>query len=66
MPTTELFNGIAIIIDDEIGVKDKRINNIIKQIEKKNIPCVMYKELPNSEIINHFQGINFGSYYGLP
>ncbi|WMW22777.1 hypothetical protein RE476_02845 [Methanolobus mangrovi] len=58
MPTTELFNGIAIIIDDEIG-KESKINNIINQIEEKNIPCVKYTQLPDPKIINHLQGVSF-------
>ena len=59
MPTTELFNGIAVVIDDEIGKEGANINKLIEQIEIKNIPCVKYTSLPDNEIINHLQGISF-------
>ena len=36
MPATELFNGIAIIIDDEIG-NSKDIDNLINQIKKRKV-----------------------------
>lgn len=59
MPTTNLFKGIAVVIDDEIGKKDANINNIIKQIEAKKMPCVKYKEIPHDDVINHLEGISF-------
>jgi hypothetical protein len=59
MPTTELFNGIAVVIDDQIGKEGENINKLIEQIEKKSMPCVKYTSLPENEIINHLQGISF-------
>lgn len=59
MKTVSLFTGIAVVIDDEIGEKDANINNLISQIKKQNMPCLMYKELPDEGIIDHFDGISF-------
>jgi hypothetical protein len=58
--TKPLFpiNGIAVVIDDEIDESNANINDLIRQIESKNIPCVKYKELPDSEIIDHLQGVS--------
>jgi len=36
MDTANLFRGIAVVIDDEIGKDDANINNLILQIKKKN------------------------------
>ncbi len=55
----ELFKGIAVVIDNEIGKKDANINNLIKQIIKQNIPFITYKTLPNDEITANFQNISF-------
>lgn len=59
METSDIFNGIAVIIDDEIGKKTANINELIKQIEDKNIPCVKYTALPENDVIKHLQGISF-------
>lgn len=59
MPTSNLFNGIAVVIDDEIGDNKANINNLIKQIHKKNMPCITYPNIPEDDIINHFEGISF-------
>jgi hypothetical protein len=59
MNTSELFDGIAVVIDDELGKKNKNINNIVKQIENKHIPVLQYKELPNLEAIKNFKSISF-------
>lgn len=59
MPTSNLSTGIAVVIDDEIGERDAKINNLVSQIKKQKIPCLTYKELPEETHINHFQGISF-------
>jgi hypothetical protein len=59
LKTIDLFSGIAIVIDDEIGDKEANINNLISQIEKHNMPYLMYKKLPNPSITEHFNGISF-------
>jgi hypothetical protein len=59
MSLHELFNGIAVIVDDEINDSGKNINQIIKQLTDKNIPLVKYESLPNIKIIDHLQNISF-------
>ncbi|GMO46239.1 MAG: hypothetical protein Ta2B_27620 [Termitinemataceae bacterium] len=59
MNLNELFQGVAVIIDDEIGVDEANINTIIAQIESKNIPVKTYKELPNNSAIQHLTDISF-------
>ncbi|MDP8314871.1 MAG: hypothetical protein RAP70_07340 [Candidatus Celaenobacter antarcticus] len=59
MDTANLFRGIAVVIDDEIGKDDANINNLILQIKKKNMPYLTYKELPDDSIIDNFEGISF-------
>jgi hypothetical protein len=58
MKKTDLFNGIAVVIDDELK-KDKGIRNLIAQIEKNKMPCRTYEQLPDSSIVKHFSGISF-------
>jgi hypothetical protein len=55
----ELFNGIGIVIDDEIDSTGANINRIIKHFEEKNIPLVKYTSLPNIKIIDNLQAISF-------
>jgi len=55
----DLFSGIAIVIDDEIGTKNANINNLISQIEKRKMPYKKYLALPSLDIIDHFDGISF-------
>src|SRR3990172_2865826 len=59
MGRSELFTGIAIVIDDEIGKKNANINKLMKQIKNRHMPCVIYKTLPTINIIRHFNNISF-------
>lgn len=59
MNTSDLFSGIAIVIDDEIGDKKANINDLISQIKKHNVPYLTYTELPSPSITKHFDGISF-------
>lgn len=59
MDVKELFNGIAVIIDDEINNPNSSISNILKQIEDNAMPCVKYDELPDSSIIKHLRNAAF-------
>lgn len=59
MSLHELFNGIAVIIDDEINDPKKNINKIIKQLTDRNIPLVKYESLPDIKIMDHLQDISF-------
>lgn len=53
-----MFSGIAVVIDDEIDNEKANINNLIRQIENGNMPCLKYKELPTDNL-DHFEGISF-------
>lgn len=59
MPTSNLFNGIAVVIDDEIEDREANINNLIYQIHEKNMPYITYPNIPDDEIIDHLEGISF-------
>ncbi|MDR3061621.1 MAG: hypothetical protein LBU57_05865, partial [Dysgonamonadaceae bacterium] len=54
-----LYQGIAVIIDDQIGSEPDGIDNLILQIETGKIPCLKLKELPDTDIIEHLHGISF-------
>ena len=59
MVMENLSNGIAVIIDDEIDKDKANITNLVLQIEKQNMPCLKYKELPEDSVIDHLEGISF-------
>ncbi len=59
MDANNIFDGFAVIIDDQIGKEEKEINNLIKQIKNRNMPCVTYSELPELDITKHFANISF-------
>lgn len=54
-----LFNGVAVVIDDEVKDPNANIGNILSQIEKQNIPLLTYEEIPQEEIVNHFKNLSF-------
>jgi hypothetical protein len=56
-----LVNGIAIVIDDKIDSDDDLINNLIDQIESRDIPCVKFRKLPvpDNKFIAHIHGVSF-------
>ncbi|MFC2165382.1 hypothetical protein ACFLT2_10360 [Acidobacteriota bacterium] len=59
METRDLFNGIAIVIDDEIEEESANIKNLIQQLRKKKMPYITYDALPEEATIDHFDGISF-------
>jgi len=59
MNTTELFKGVAVVIDDEINNRTANIRNILNQIERKNIPFLTFTSIPSDEIISNFQNLSF-------
>lgn len=59
MNIKELFNGIAIIIDNEIYEKDSDIMKIKENIEKNNIPIVTYNDVPDLKVINALSAASF-------
>jgi len=59
MSVSELFQGIAIVIDDEISNERANIHNILKQIEGHKIPILAYDKLPSTDIFVHFHNLSF-------
>ncbi len=59
MGIQDMFNGVAVIIDDEADDNTANISAIIKQIESADIPLLKYTSLPNEKIIRHFQNLSF-------
>jgi hypothetical protein len=57
--TGDLLKGIAVIVDDEINKKRANINNLVSQIEKRKMPYLAYKQLPEGDIVEHFSNISF-------
>jgi hypothetical protein len=58
----DLFLGVGVIIDEAIYEKAESLNGIqkiVKSLEKKNIPILKYIELPDSNLLKHFNSINF-------
>ncbi|ASS37708.1 hypothetical protein [Mogibacterium pumilum] len=51
MDVEKLFQGIAVIFDDEINDPTSTIYTIKKNIQSKNIPVAVYNEMPRQEII---------------
>ena len=59
MDMKNLFNGIAVVIDDEINDPKANIGNIVKQIESAGIPILKYTKLPSERVIRHFHNLSF-------
>lgn len=55
----ELFSGIGIIIDDEIGKPGSSIKKVLRSFEEKNIPFLVYEDLPSLELIHNFHSVSF-------
>ena len=54
MDIGKLFNGIAIIVDNEIEDKTSAIYKIKELIEAKNIPVAVFSEVPQLDVIPSF------------
>lgn len=59
MDVEKLFQGIAVIFDDEIDDSKSTIFNIKKLIQSKNIPVAVYNEMPRKEIIPSLSNASF-------
>ncbi len=59
MDIKKLFQGIAVVIDDEINDNKANINKIVTQIEAEKIPVLKYTSLPEQDIVDHFQNLSF-------
>lgn len=59
MDVGKLFQGIAVIFDDEISNPTSTISTIKEIIQSKNIPVAVYKEMPRQEIIPALSNASF-------
>lgn len=59
MDVEKLFQGIAVIFDDEISNPTSTISAIKEIIQSKNIPVAVYKEMPRQEIIPSLSNASF-------
>ena len=59
MDMSELFKGVAVIIDDEINASNPALENILEQIRDQNIPLLLYDAIPSDQITAHFQNLSF-------
>lgn len=59
MNVRELFQGIAVIFDDEIDDDQSKIFKIKQLLEEQNIPVATSKEQPSKEMIPSLQNAAF-------
>lgn len=59
MDIEKLFQGIAVIFDDEISNPTSTISTIKEIIQRKNIPVAVYNEMPRQEIIPSLSNASF-------
>lgn len=59
MDVEKLFQGIAVIFDDEISNPTSTISTIKEIIQRKNIPVAVYNEMPRPEIIPSLSNASF-------
>lgn len=59
MDVEKLFQGIAVIFDDEISDPTSTIYTIKENIQRKNIPVAVYNEMPRPEIIPSLSNASF-------
>ncbi len=59
MDVGKLFQGIAVIFDDEISNPTSTISKIKELIQNKHIPVAVYNEMPREEIIPSLSNASF-------
>jgi hypothetical protein len=59
MSLAELFNGVVVVIDDEINDPGKNIKQIMDQLKNKKMPVVQYDSLPDIQTVVHMQNVSF-------
>lgn len=59
MDVEKLFNGIAVIVDNEIEDKTSVIYKIKELIERKNIPVAVFSEVPQLDVIPALASASF-------
>jgi hypothetical protein len=59
MDAKKMFNGVAVVIDDEVLDDTANISGIVTQIESAKIPVLKYSSLPENDLVSHFQNLSF-------
>lgn len=59
MDVKKLFNGIAVVIDDDLNKPDSDIANICNNLEKENIALVKCLEIPKNQAIDAYRDCSF-------
>ena len=59
MDIEKLFNGIAVIVDNDIEKQDSTIYKIKNLIEAKNIPVAVFSEIPQQDVIPALASASF-------
>ncbi|MCK4798277.1 MAG: hypothetical protein KAT05_12925 [Spirochaetes bacterium] len=59
MEITELFKGVAIVVDDEFKDPEANIKKILDQITTLNIPVIKYGDIPSDGCVDHFRNLSF-------
>ena len=59
MDVRRLLNGIAVIIDDEIFDTESKISVIKRMLESRNIPVVVYNDVPQHETVSALMNASF-------
>lgn len=55
-----LFTGIGVVIDDHVFDKDgDKIVTIVKALEDEHIPLVKFSEIPDINVLDHFNSVSF-------
>lgn len=54
-----LFNGIAVVIDDEIGKEGASINDLIRKLNELKMPCFTSRHLLEMDSIRHLGSASF-------
>ena len=55
----QIFNGVGVIIDDDVFIPGKPANNTLNSLQNANIPMVAYSDIPDIAVINSFGNISF-------
>ena len=55
----KLFQGIAVIFDDEINNPESTISKIKKYIQDQHIPVAVYNDIPNKDLIPSLSKASF-------
>lgn len=59
MDVAQLFQGVAVIIDDQIDNPKANIHEILKQLDTRDIPYKTYQSLPSDNAVSNFRNLSF-------